>query len=112
MAELFRHAGTQVDPQMVQDFASLTSLDQKKLHGRVMQRWLQQLDPAASNASCQLGEASTAIPLKQSNVDALFYEKLLENMHDGVIFVDSRMAILLWNRGAERLTDIISSSVY
>jgi diguanylate cyclase (GGDEF)-like protein/PAS domain S-box-containing protein len=33
-----------------------------------------------------------------------FYERLLENMYDGVYFVDRSRRILYWNRGAEHLT--------
>ena len=42
----------------------------------------------------------------------LFQEKLLDNMHDAVVFVDRNCKILLWNRGAERLTGIASAASF
>ena len=42
----------------------------------------------------------------------LFQEKLLDNMHDAVVFVDRNCKILLWNRGAERLTGITSTAAF
>jgi diguanylate cyclase (GGDEF)-like protein/PAS domain S-box-containing protein len=41
----------------------------------------------------------------------LFQQKLLENMYDAVIFVDSNLRIIGWNRGAQRLTGIAPESV-
>src|SRR5690606_19324812 len=41
-----------------------------------------------------------------------FHQKLLENMHDGVVFVDSQRQIFLWNHGAERLSGISGSAAY
>ena len=40
-----------------------------------------------------------------------FEEKLIDSMHDGVLFVDSQAKILLWNQGAQRLTGIHSDAV-
>ena len=40
----------------------------------------------------------------------MFQQKLLDNMHDAVVFVDRNCKILLWNRGAERLTGIASAA--
>ncbi|HEX4148930.1 MAG TPA: diguanylate cyclase, partial [Pirellulales bacterium] len=44
--------------------------------------------------------------------DTLFQQKLLDNMSDAVVFLDNSSRILLWNRGAERLTGVSSHSVY
>lgn len=46
-----------------------------------------------------------------------FYKKLLENLHDGVYFVDNDRKITFWNKGAERITgfaaeDVIGSYCY
>ena len=46
-----------------------------------------------------------------TTVDALFHQKLLDSMHDGVVFVDTNLQILLWNRAAERLTGLSAASV-
>jgi diguanylate cyclase (GGDEF)-like protein/PAS domain S-box-containing protein len=36
--------------------------------------------------------------------EAEFYKNLIDNMHDGVYFVDRDRQITYWNRGAERIT--------
>ena len=41
---------------------------------------------------------------------SLFEKKLIDNMHDGVVFVDSQATILLWNTGVERLTGVSSAA--
>jgi diguanylate cyclase (GGDEF)-like protein/PAS domain S-box-containing protein len=43
--------------------------------------------------------------------DALFYKDLVDNLYDGVYFVDPNRRITFWNRGAERLTGYSSSEV-
>ena len=37
---------------------------------------------------------------------------MLDNMHDGMVFVNSQLEIFQWNRGAERLTGIMAEAVY
>jgi len=41
---------------------------------------------------------------------SLFEQKLIDEMHDGVVFVDSQAKICLWNKGAERLTGVESGT--
>ena len=40
-----------------------------------------------------------------------FFENLLNNLHDGVYYVDSNRRITFWNRGAERITGFTSADV-
>jgi diguanylate cyclase (GGDEF)-like protein/PAS domain S-box-containing protein len=40
-----------------------------------------------------------------------FYKNLLDNLYDGVYFLDSERKITYWNRGAERLTGYEASEV-
>ena len=40
-----------------------------------------------------------------------FEEKLLDSMHDAVLFVDAGLRIVGWNHAAERLTGIAADSV-
>lgn len=40
-----------------------------------------------------------------------FIEKLLENLYDGVYFVDSQRRILYWNKGAERISGYCASEL-
>ena len=109
MSELFEFAGTQFDPELVKHFCSLDGLDQVKLHAGVARFWLNELDPQAANGHWRRGEPVTT----STTVAAadLFNEKLFDNMHDGVVFVDTGLQITRWNRAAERLTGITQSSV-
>ena len=110
MHELFRHAGTQFDPQLVKSFSDLQITVQ--LHRKVVSHWLQTLDAAQSNRFWR-GIALPDPPgaMTDFSTAALFQHKMLENMYDAVIFVDNNMQIMLWNRAAERLTGIAASSV-
>jgi diguanylate cyclase (GGDEF)-like protein/PAS domain S-box-containing protein len=38
------------------------------------------------------------------NIDDFFYKNLLDNLYDGVYFVDTDRRITYWNKGAERIT--------
>ena len=40
-----------------------------------------------------------------------FYKNLLESLHDGIYFLDSKNRITFWNKGAERLTGYDGSDV-
>ena len=40
-----------------------------------------------------------------------FYKGLLDNLHDGVYFVDRGRGIVYWNKGAERITGYTSAEV-
>jgi diguanylate cyclase (GGDEF)-like protein/PAS domain S-box-containing protein len=43
--------------------------------------------------------------------DLAFYKNLVDNLHDGVYFVDRDRIITYWNKGAERITGYKSSQV-
>jgi len=43
--------------------------------------------------------------------DTLFYKELLDNLSDGVYFVDAQRRITYWNKGAERITGYSSDMV-
>jgi diguanylate cyclase (GGDEF)-like protein/PAS domain S-box-containing protein len=44
-------------------------------------------------------------------IDEGFYKMLLDNLYDGVYFVDRDRRITYWNRGAERITGYMSTEV-
>lgn len=44
-------------------------------------------------------------------VEAIPYEKLLENLFDGVYYVDLDKCITIWNKGAERITGYTKAEV-
>jgi diguanylate cyclase (GGDEF)-like protein/PAS domain S-box-containing protein len=109
LAELFEFAGTQFDPQLVQDYSEFIAGDQLKVQTVVARRWLKDLVPAASEGFWRLARGPLAT--SAARIEALFHRKLLESMHDAVIFVDGSLRIVLWNRASERLTGILAPSI-
>ena len=109
LAELFEYAGTQFDPRLVQEFCTFISSEQAKLQTVVARRWLKQLQPETTNGLWRLPTTPPATPMPTA--ESLFHQKLLESMHDAVIFVDGSQRIVLWNRAAERLTGIPAASI-
>jgi diguanylate cyclase (GGDEF)-like protein/PAS domain S-box-containing protein len=109
MAELYECAGVQFDPDLVRSFEELNRSDQSALHREVAGRWLHELDPRQVNSYWTLNTVPS-LP-GQAKIGAWFENKLLENMYDAVAFVDLACRILLWNRGAERLTGIAAAGI-
>ena len=109
MAELFQCAGTQFDPQLVEQFAAFHDVDVTELHQEVAGRWLKLLDPELVNSYWELNCVPS--PAEPPVVDGPFQAKLLDNMYDAVVFIDVVGRIKLWNHGAERLTGIAGTSV-
>jgi diguanylate cyclase (GGDEF)-like protein len=109
IAELFRGAGAQFDPQLVQQFAEYQRKDYGALQHQVAGRWLQSLDPQQAHSYWQLNCVPSVA--QSAGVEAIFPGKLLENMYDAVVFIDAGMRIIAWNHGAERLTGIPAASI-
>ena len=109
MGELFECAGRQFDPELVRHFAEFYREDHSALHQRAAQRWLNTLDPKLVNSHWSLNTVPS--PLCGVKTGSVFEAKLLENMCDGVIFIDVAGRIALWNRGAERLTGIAADGI-
>jgi diguanylate cyclase (GGDEF)-like protein/PAS domain S-box-containing protein len=111
VAELFEHAGTQFDPGLVREFAKMSSHTEAEINQHVCERWNQTLTPSSVDSLWQLKQ-----PLNSNggmpSAELLFQQKLLDAMHDGVVFIDSSGRILLWNHGAERLTGMSTQSVF
>jgi diguanylate cyclase (GGDEF)-like protein/PAS domain S-box-containing protein len=108
LRELFACAGRQFDPLLVRDFGTWCVGDQTDTRRGVARRWLHTLDPEAANA---FWEWNATEPAASGERTALFEDRLLDNMHDAVAFIDASMRIALWNHGAERLTGIATESV-
>lgn len=111
LAELFEFAGRQFDPDLVKLFQLLFSQDQNLLTEKLARRWLHRLPQEGTTLPWTVtSHANSEQPVGASHtVDptaSLFEKKLIDNMHDGVLFVDSQCKILLWNTGAERLTGV------
>lgn len=108
--ELYRCAGKQFDPDLVTAFNTLYEKDAMGMLERASQRWLANINPDWANGHWRRGEA---IPTTSqvATIESLFQQKLFDNMHDGVIFVDATKKVVDWNRGAERLTGISGKSM-
>ncbi len=106
-SELAKHADTQFDPHLVKQFTYFLRCNHAKLNALVARRWLQDLRKSQDNRHWLL---SSPAPGGSGLLGgSVFHEQLLENMHDGVVFVSSDLRILKWNRAIEILTGIPSS---
>ena len=109
IAELFECSGTQFDPKLVESFDELCRENQTMMRGEAARRWLRSLDSAAANSHWKLNDdVTTSI---EPSIDTVFQSRFLDSMYDAVVFIDTTGRILLWNRGAERLTGITGASI-
>jgi diguanylate cyclase (GGDEF)-like protein/PAS domain S-box-containing protein len=109
ITELFACAGGQFDPELVRSFTEFCRNDLAALRKETGRRWLRTLDPRAVERYWRLHHAP--VPAGQVDRKRVFETRLLDNMHDAAIFVDSYLTIQLWNPGAERMTGILSKTV-
>lgn len=117
IAELFEYAGRQFDPGLVRSFSDHFSADQVELRKEVASRWLMSVvsregglpwTPTSTTSLTPPVGSSTHSALQAGT--ALFENKLIEHMQDGVIFVDRQRKISQWNTGVERLTGVSASA--
>jgi diguanylate cyclase (GGDEF)-like protein/PAS domain S-box-containing protein len=110
LSELFQFAGNQFDPELVRQFEALFSQDQNLMTDKLARRWLHRLSTDGNFLPWKVAvEYERPEPIADA-LPALFEKKLIDNMHDGVVFVDSQATIMLWNTGVERLTGVSSSA--
>lgn len=115
IATLYENAGTQFDPELVGSYCELFSKDQSRLDADVAARWLGTVSAQADrlpwnpSAPAQQPLASPAADTENSP-QGFYAAKLIENMHDAVVFLDARRIITHWNVGAERLTGVGASA--
>lgn len=110
VAELVACAGTQFDPELVEQFCDFLASGQERRTAETSRHWLDALTPEKSAAFWTwtgTDGGDTSLTAKEM----LFHQRLLESMHDGVVFVDKDMDIVLWNRTVERLTGLSADSV-
>ena len=116
LGELFEFAGTQFDPVLVKQFVQALSERHDALITQVASRWLGEIAQRASHLPWAVPSAEAARPAAAAEVPvggscSLFEQKLIDAMHDGVVFVDAQARITLWSEGAERLTGVSSAAV-
>ncbi len=111
VAQLFEFAGKQFDPRLVRGFAEMRESDLEQLQSRMAAQWLQELDSRGNTATCHWQLAHTFAEPTPLVTESLFQKKLLDNMYDGVVFLDNNLQITLWNHGAERLTGIEPAAI-
>ncbi|MBN1854213.1 MAG: diguanylate cyclase [Pirellulales bacterium] len=109
LAELFTFAGTQFDPELVKIFHHFHSKNQVQLDRCVLDHWLKPLADDISVIPWQLNCRSVTSGMAVSST-AMFESKLIDNMHDGIMFVDRQLHILQWNTGAERMTGVAADA--
>ena len=62
--------------------------------------------PPTDNASFQPPIVVNALPTEGETIAKLFQQSLLDNLDDGVIFVDNRLNVISWNKKLESMTGI------
>jgi diguanylate cyclase (GGDEF)-like protein len=107
--ELFAGAGVQFDPKLVNGFVEFHSGNLDRIREEVAGRWLQTLAPEISNSYWALTDSTAQT--KDRHDMRFFEDRLLDNMHDAVVFIDASMRVLQWNHGAERMTGINATSI-
>jgi len=112
--ELFEFAGSQFDPVLVKQFVQTLSGRQEAFTTQITSRWLGELSQQGGDlpwpvpGKKEVATAAPVSPVVSSN--SLFEQKLIDAMHDGVVFVDAQAMITLWSKGAERLTGVSSGA--
>ena len=110
VAELFECAGTQFDPHLVKEFATLITQPAPQLEALMVRRWLTDLKPNVTPGFWETEIAANSGAVQQM-VDTLYHRQLLEAMNDAAVYVDCGGRILHWNRAAERMTGQNGSAV-
>ncbi len=108
--ELFECAGTQFDPHLVKEFATLITQPAPQLEALLVRRWLIDLKPQVTPGFWD-SELTFHSGSMQTMVDTLYHRQLLDAMNDAAVYVDCSGRILHWNRAAERMTGQNGSAV-
>ena len=111
LAELIQFGGTQFDDSLVKEFNQIFSCGQNLFAKQVTQRWLHQLPQEKTNLPWKAENNDQMPSIETTQSHQLFEEKLIHNMHDGVVFVDNQSQIFLWSAGVEQLTGLSAGTV-
>lgn len=110
VSELFEVSGSQFDPGLVKQFVEVLEQHKGNVSGIVEDSWLGKIAAQELPWQPAAGIVQSVMPKRQqpqqNQSRSWFEEKLIDAMHDGVVFVDSQARITLWSTGAERLTGV------
>ena len=109
IGELISGSCTQFDPQLAVEFNRMLEERPEMLHGAVVNRWLQQLQPNSGDALWTSPGVSDRPVTDQR--EGHFFQQLVGNMKDAVVFTDAEGTIRKWNPVMERLTSIASDAI-
>ena len=121
LAEIFKNCGSQFDPHLVRSFAEVLLQPKPEVLKKVEKRWLSKIgtneqrrlfqfdDPDIDrvNSASELGGSALVQTLNGS-----FYRHMMDNVQDGVIFIDSEFRVLDWNSAATRMTGVTAESIF
>ena len=112
IGELNEGSGTQFDPELVADFSRMLEQKPEMLQGVIVDRWLQQLHPRGVDSHWDAPSGTGAIPVPQTvRRESRFFQLLIENMNDGVVFTDTEGTITEWNGVMHQLTSIAGDAI-
>lgn len=106
--ELLRNIGTQFDPKLARSFAQMIHKPKPRLEDRVQSHWMKSLPMMAEQVKFSFETDASLAPMGISPMMHImndsFYRHMLNNIQQGVIFVDNDFRILQWNRAATDMT--------
>lgn len=106
--EIIAGGGTQFDPELAIDFSRLLEEKPELPRGLVVDRWLRQLQGASGESFWRLADRSGQ---PAAGRDKLFYDRLSDDLQDGVAFTDVEGTVTHWNAAMERMTSIKSGAI-
>jgi len=107
IGELIDGSGTQFDPDLAVDFSRMLEEKPEILHGVVVNRWLNQLRNKPDDSLWSASALPAAAPATAAASEGtMFYQHLVDNIKDGVIFTDAEGTIVQWNDRMRSLTSI------
>jgi diguanylate cyclase (GGDEF)-like protein/PAS domain S-box-containing protein len=110
--ELHRFSGVQFNPDLVSHF--IKHIDRKLCNTvEVNKRWLSVIPNTENNTHFRMAAPFVQeFNASQQSLSSIFHFSLIDNMRDGVVFIDQNLRIMEWNRSAERLTGVSHGMVY
>lgn len=108
--ELIDGSCSQFDPELAINFNRMLEDKPEILHGAIVDRWLTQLNRSGGNSMWEAPIIAGGSVAAESSSD-LFYEHLVSNIKDGVIFTNSEGTIVRWNDRMQRLTSVSSNAI-